>query len=98
MYVIHVCVIFVFFCLMIRRPPRSTRTDTLFPYATLFRSLITWIAKTCGRRVTRVLLYPIAFYFYCVDHSARKESANYLARALQRKPLDRKSTRLNSSH
>src|SRR3546814_19339537 len=28
-----------FFCfLMIRRPPRSTRTDTLFPYTTLFRS------------------------------------------------------------
>src|SRR3546814_15926198 len=25
-------------CLMIRRPPRSTRTDTLFPYTTLFRS------------------------------------------------------------
>src|SRR3546814_17526400 len=31
------CVYFVFF-LMIRRPPRSTRTDTLFPYTTLFRS------------------------------------------------------------
>src|SRR3546814_11583780 len=30
-------VIVVFF-LMIRRPPRSTRTDTLFPYTTLFRS------------------------------------------------------------
>src|SRR3546814_13508440 len=30
-------VLFVFF-LMIRRPPRSTRTDTLFPYTTLFRS------------------------------------------------------------
>src|SRR3546814_854817 len=29
---------FVFF-LMIRRPPRSTRTDTLFPYTTLFRAL-----------------------------------------------------------
>src|SRR3546814_8574489 len=27
------------FFLMIRRPPRSTRTDTLFPYTTLFRSL-----------------------------------------------------------
>src|SRR3546814_14044446 len=27
------------FLLMIRRPPRSTRTDTLFPYTTLFRSL-----------------------------------------------------------
>src|SRR3546814_18245787 len=32
--------LFVFF-LMIRRPPRSTRTDTLFPYTTLFRSNIT---------------------------------------------------------
>src|SRR3546814_6091630 len=29
---------YVFFFLMIRRPPRSTRTDTLFPYTTLFRS------------------------------------------------------------
>src|SRR3546814_1542334 len=27
-----------FFCLMLRRPPRSTRTDTLVPYTTLFRS------------------------------------------------------------
>src|SRR3546814_15744288 len=26
---------------MIRRPPRSTRTDTLFPYTTLFRSIVT---------------------------------------------------------
>src|SRR3546814_13323591 len=36
-----VTVIFVllcFVCLMIRRPPRSTRTDTRFPYTTLFRS------------------------------------------------------------
>src|SRR3546814_11509645 len=30
---------FVFFFLMLRRPPRSTRTDTLFPYTTLFRSV-----------------------------------------------------------
>src|SRR3546814_12048380 len=28
------------FLLMIRRPPRSTHTDTLFPYTTLFRSLV----------------------------------------------------------
>src|SRR3546814_15239219 len=28
----------LFFFLMIRRPPRSTRTDTLVPYTTLFRS------------------------------------------------------------
>src|SRR3546814_13451238 len=31
-------IVSVFFFLMIRRPPRSTRTDTLFPYTTLFRS------------------------------------------------------------
>src|SRR3546814_20892121 len=30
--------IFLLFVLMIRRPPRSTLTDTLFPYTTLFRS------------------------------------------------------------
>src|SRR3546814_4228897 len=34
----------MFFFLMIRRPPRSTRTDTLFPYTTLFRS------SSLGRR------------------------------------------------
>src|SRR3546814_12793608 len=35
----HMCIIIVlFFLLMIRRPPRSTRTDTLFPYTTLCRS------------------------------------------------------------
>src|SRR3546814_14327825 len=31
-------VVMVVFFLMIRQPPRSTRTDTLFPYTTLFRS------------------------------------------------------------
>src|SRR3546814_18272064 len=34
-----VLIYILFFFLMIRRPPRSTRTDTLFPYTTLFRSL-----------------------------------------------------------
>src|SRR3546814_8637122 len=32
------CMFYIFF-LMIRRPPRSTRTDTLVPYTTLFRSV-----------------------------------------------------------
>src|SRR3546814_8667125 len=36
-YVITIYFMYFFF-LMIRRPPRSTRTDTLFPYTTLFRS------------------------------------------------------------
>src|SRR3546814_21140126 len=38
---------------MIRRPPRSTRTDTLFPYTTLFRSLqgktIAPVQEMCGK-------------------------------------------------
>src|SRR3546814_3510066 len=37
----------IFFFLMIRRPPRSTRTDTLFPYTTLFRS----VGQAVGRDV-----------------------------------------------
>src|SRR3546814_20484285 len=50
---------------MIRRPPRSTRTDTLFPYTTLFRSLrrcrrhqwrehcVRWWPFGCGRAVAK---------------------------------------------
>src|SRR3546814_20908760 len=47
------CVSYIFlsnviFCLMIRRPPRSTRTDTLFPYTTLFRSKLGEISAALG--------------------------------------------------
>src|SRR3546814_13634518 len=38
-----------FFFLMIRRPPRSTRTDTLVPYTTLFRSL--WVLRVADDRI-----------------------------------------------
>src|SRR3546814_17200034 len=50
---------------MIRRPPRSTRTDTLFPYTTLFRSLLAratvdvdgeLVAHGAGRQEDRGLL------------------------------------------
>src|SRR3546814_14597013 len=37
-----------FFFLMIRRPPRSTRTDTRFPYTTLFRSEPRWGLRPRG--------------------------------------------------
>src|SRR3546814_7950809 len=40
---------------MIRRPPRSTRTDTLFPYTTLFRSV--WLR---ANHVARVFQDPLA--------------------------------------
>src|SRR3546814_5049892 len=49
---------------MLRRPPISTRTDTLFPYTTLFRSLGDWVldaAHEHGRAMTkdeaRALIY-----------------------------------------
>src|SRR3546814_7617303 len=38
-----------FFFLMRLRPPRSTRTDTLFPYTTLFRSTVVVIVASHGR-------------------------------------------------
>src|SRR3546814_19219640 len=37
---------------MRRRPPRSTRTDTLFPYTTLFRSLMV----ACGQEIAREIV------------------------------------------
>src|SRR3546814_7706902 len=43
-----------FFFLMIRRPPRSTRTDTLFPYTTLFRSVEGGVVVSF-ERMTRIL-------------------------------------------
>src|SRR3546814_4057837 len=42
--------LFLFFFLIIRRPPRSTRTDTLFPYTTLFRSATLPFALTASQR------------------------------------------------
>src|SRR3546814_5175689 len=54
-----------FFFLMIRRPPRSTRTDTLFPYTTLFRS------SEPGRDLSAINLHRCALrlhvlYYECV--------------------------------
>src|SRR3546814_4041041 len=45
-YVFHVWPRHFFFCfLLLRRPPRSTRTDTLFPYTTLFRSVVSHLPQ-----------------------------------------------------
>src|SRR3546814_18815984 len=49
-----------FFFLMIRRPPRSTRTDTLFPYTTLFRSS-TGNHATAGFRHARLTCPELLF-------------------------------------
>src|SRR3546814_9604560 len=67
--VVCVCVMVVVFFLMIRRTPRSTRTDTLFPYTTLFRSDLERNGRIellklviCGR-VAHQLLYKHMLYF-----------------------------------
>src|SRR3546814_8329112 len=49
---------------MIRRPPRSTRTDTLFPYTTLFRS------PRCGRRSAPL---PASLVRNCAEEEAPRE-------------------------
>src|SRR3712207_7130550 len=83
---------------MIRRPPRST----LFPYTTLFRSGLTWIAEQ-GEAIA----------LGAIGIRSEKEAALLMARGgapssrngtgdpisvLLGTALDRKSTRLNSSH
>src|SRR3546814_15166254 len=95
---------FIFF-LMIRRPPRSTRTDTLFPYPTLFRSDITvytfnkhnirhQFCKTCGCAPFAEGNGP--------DGTPMVEINLGCAEGIDPNALeiipDRKSTRLNSSH
>src|SRR3546814_216093 len=50
--------ILCFFFLMIRRPPRSTRTDTLFPYTTLFRSAPCGNGSLCIARC-RFAAFPV---------------------------------------
>src|SRR3546814_4097087 len=59
--------------LMIRRPPRSTRTDTLFPYTTRFRSLFT-MQRTIGRftSVAGVQALPAACIWE-IDRDGQRE-------------------------
>src|SRR2546422_11664727 len=85
LYYLHFTYLFsLFFFLMIRRPPRST----LFPYTTLFRSGCTnpALRTTAGneRLLNRMQPLSIGHPFDSTDRSAFG--------------IDRKSTRLNSSH
>src|SRR3546814_14338199 len=61
--------ILLFFFLMIRLPPRSTLTDTLFPYTTLFRSARRGALLDVPRAVGRHLFQRRADH----DHRARSE-------------------------
>src|SRR3546814_11515301 len=95
-----------FFFLMIRRPPRSTRTDTLFPYTTLFRS-----CRQVGVTGGEIFVHQAAQH----RAIAREIVAAEQGQSAEPRRLafgkasgdeaieawvsgDRKSTRLNSSH
>src|SRR3546814_18357768 len=66
---------FMFF-LMIRRPPRSTRTDTLFPYTTLFRSEV----------VTRGLRSEVCAFYDAVAARLRRRGIEPLHRRAGLRP------------
>src|SRR3546814_10461417 len=110
---------------MIRRPPRSTRTDTLFPYTTLFRSPAFAGARMTGDistipvpeqdRLDEAALTawmetnvagfrgPLTYAKFAGGQSnptyrLDSPSGRYVLRRKPFGPLDRKSTRLNSSH
>src|SRR3546814_8368225 len=97
---------------MIRRPPRSTRTYTLFPYTTLFRSVLTYGFDMFGGKAT---LSANANYTKNQVTRAGPLIAGDRERLLELEDfvpdwkggvnfnyqgdrIDRKSTRLNSSH
>src|SRR3546814_15540003 len=97
---------------MIRRPPRSTRTPPLFPYATLFRSLpvlrlsMVAVLALCaavlsetefGRRIHAVGGNREAARLAGVP-VARDLVGTFILSATLAGLADRKSTRLNSSH
>src|SRR5260221_3250469 len=77
-----------FFFLMIRRPPRST----LFPYTTLFRSMLGFFAlpfRISSRRILYETILEIWDGLFAVSFGGGKRHPRF---------RDRKSTRLNSSH
>src|SRR3546814_3639488 len=108
----------MFLFITIRRPPRATRTDTLFPYTTLFRSYAKY-GSGWGESIDEEGIRPFIASFSDLSPKAPKEGgvvpliAQGQADASISTPhhvtaqfvfvngtlaIDRKSTRLNSSH
>src|SRR3546814_13157743 len=95
-----------FLFLMIGRPPSSTPTDTLFPYTTLFRSLVCCVRRQPGRqgsgdngRLGHAFLggqLVQALGVLRLDEQVEAVVAHSSIPSLGSR--DRKSTRLNSSH
>src|SRR3546814_21059482 len=98
---------------MIRRPPRSTRTDTLFPYTTLFRSHHggAWKVAYADFVTAMMAFFLLMWLLGATTEKQRKALADYFAPTIVQTKQDtagstglfggesdRKSTRLNSSH
>src|SRR3712207_7712657 len=80
-----------FFFLMIRRPPRST----LFPYTTLFRSFLRFDEFRCG---TKLLEQQYPGLIQIKNLGTSKAGHPIFDIEMTDESVDRKSTRLNSSH
>src|SRR3546814_14716646 len=96
-YLVFICV-FLFFFLMIRRPPRSTRTDTLFPYTTLFRSeeVNVPIGELFAERLLLCAREKASGEVNAAEHERGRLHSHRAPQPARHG--DRKSTRLNSSH
>src|SRR3546814_1456445 len=95
------------FVLMIRRPPRSTRTDTLFPYTTLFRS-----PRSCPQPTLRTVAHRHAYsdpparkvprspgrWRRSEEHTSELQSLmriSYAVFCLKTKKINNKTTKIN---
>src|SRR3546814_20099365 len=95
-----------FLFVVIRLPPRSTRTDTLFPYTTLFRSALVAVegeSEVAGMlRAARSLELLCRLFGALEEHRMVEFHGKTTLSEIDAKRVaaaqDRKSTRLNSSH
>src|SRR3546814_11605679 len=93
---------FIFF-LMIRRPPRSTRTDTLFPYTTLFRSPLSnndfALAVIDFLNVVSVAIFRVNYSHRSEEHTSELQSLmriSYAVFCLKKKNTHQSSNNNNN--
>src|SRR3546814_2763614 len=84
---------------MIRRPPRSTRTDTLFPYTTLFRSPV--ISKKCFAPFFEINSSTKIICFRSEEHTSELQSLmriSYAVFCLKKKKLRKTINKCNHNN